>query len=71
MNPVGLVLIAGGAFALCGAGFNWDWFMDHPKARFFSGIFGRTGARLFYGLLGVGLVVLGGLFVIGVIRDTR
>jgi hypothetical protein len=71
MNPIGLIFVAIGVFALCGAGFDWEWFMNHRKARFFTSIFGRTGARIFYGLLGVGFVVLGVLFAIGVIHDTR
>ncbi len=70
MNPIGLIFIAIGVFALCGAGFDWEWFMNHRKARFFTWMFGRTGARIFYGLLGVVLIVVGFLFAIGVIQDS-
>jgi hypothetical protein len=39
MNRLDLILIAVGTFALCGAGFDWEWFMNHRKARFFTAIF--------------------------------
>jgi hypothetical protein len=71
MNPLGVLWIAIGVFALCGAVFDWQWFMNHPKTRFFTSILGRTGARKFYGLLGIGLVVLGVLFAYMLIPDTR
>ncbi|MCK7480965.1 MAG: Imm17 family immunity protein [Candidatus Moduliflexus flocculans] len=41
--------------------------MNHPKARFFVKIPGRGGARIFYGVLGLALVVLGGLILYRVI----
>lgn len=65
MNPWALFLVAGGLFAICGAAFNWAWFMNNPKARLF--ILGRTGARIFYGLLGAALVVVGMFFVAGIV----
>ncbi|MEM8780999.1 MAG: immunity 17 family protein [Cyanobacteria bacterium P01_G01_bin.49] len=65
---MGLLVIAGGIFALCGAILNWDWYMNHRKARFFVKIFGRTGARIFYGILGVGLIILGGLIALGILE---
>lgn len=64
------LLIGIGIFALCGAIMDWDWFMNHRKARFFVQIFGRTGARIFYGLLGTAIIIAGGLMVAGIIRDT-
>jgi hypothetical protein len=68
VNPKGFILVATGLFALCGAGFAWEWFMNHRKARFFVGLFGRTGARIFYALLGTGLVVLGTLITLGKLK---
>ena len=47
--------IAAGIFSICGALFNWDWFLNNWRARFFVRVLGRGGARIFYGLLGVGL----------------
>ncbi len=55
----GLLIIGGGSFSLCAAIFDWDWYMNHRKARFIVKIFGRQGARTFYGILGVVLIILG------------
>jgi hypothetical protein len=44
MTRFELGIIAFGVFAICGAGLNWEWFMNHHKARFFTDLFGRTGA---------------------------
>lgn len=64
----GLIFILLGAFCLAGAVFNWDWFMGSGKARFFSRLFGsRSGGRMFYGLLGIGLVIFGLLAAFDVI----
>lgn len=71
MNPVGLIFTAVGVFTLCGAGLDWDWFMNHRSARLFTWLFGRTGARIAYGLLGIGFVVVGLLLAFGVLQDTR
>lgn len=69
MNPIGFVIAACGAFALCGAGFDWDWFMHHRKARLFSALFGRGGARACYSLLGSALVVVGVMIAFGIITE--
>lgn len=68
MNLYGLLFMAAGIFALSGAGFNWDWFMNHRKARFWTNILGRTGVRIFYGLFGLGFTVLGFLMIIGMVN---
>jgi hypothetical protein len=44
---MGWVLSAVGIFAICGAAFNCDWFMNSRKARLFLSLFGRGGARIF------------------------
>jgi immunity protein 17 of polymorphic toxin system len=67
MNPAGLLLVGAGIFTLCGAGFDWEWFMNHRKARLFVMLFGRMGARIFYGILGLVLVVMGALLTTGAI----
>ena len=59
MNPVGLVLVAAGIFSICGAIFDWDWFINSRKAQIWVTLFGRTGARIFYGILGVIICVIG------------
>lgn len=67
MNPIGLFLAAAGAFSIVGALCDWDWFMDNRKARPLVKILTRTGARIFYFLLGLSLFVLGALVTIGVV----
>ncbi len=69
MNPIGLFLVAAGIFSICGAAFDWDWFINSRKARFFVAMFGRTGARLFYAFLGAVITVIGVLITTGVIES--
>ena len=66
---MGWVFAGCGIFAICGAAFNWDWFMNHRKAQFLVRIAGRTGARIFYGVLGTTLVVMGALIGLGIIES--
>ena len=56
---VGLTLIVAGLLAAGGAALNLDAFMESPKAEPFVRSLGRTGARLFYIVLGAAFVVLG------------
>jgi hypothetical protein len=60
-----------GAFAICGALCDWEWFMNHRKAKAFVHMFGRNGARVLYGLVGTGLVVLGTLMVLGIVQESK
>ena len=64
----GLLLVAAGIFSICGAVFDWDWFMNNRRARFFVSIFGRNGARVFYIVLGMLLIVFGILLASGSIQ---
>lgn len=43
------------------------WFMNHYKARPIIAIVGRTGARIFYIVLGSGLMAIGGGLLLGFI----
>ena len=70
MNPAGLIIVAAGLFSICGAAFDWDFFINSRKARFFVSIFGRTGTRLFYGILGVVIVIVGALVTLGLLKDS-
>lgn len=54
-----LIIVACGIFSICGAVFNWDWYFNNRKARGVVAIFGRTGARIFYTILGVVIIVMG------------
>ncbi len=65
---MGIVLILAGLFSIVAAILNWEWYMTARKARFIVRIFGRTGARVFYVLLGLVFVVLGILQFLDVIH---
>lgn len=67
----GLLAIAVGLFTVSGAGFDWEFFMNNHKARLVTSILGRTGARVFYGLLGTVLIVFGVLFAFGIIKNGK
>lgn len=69
MDPIGLILVAGGLFSICGAAFDWDFFILSRKAQFFVSIFGRNGARVFYFILGLIIVVMGAMMTLGVLKD--
>ncbi|MEZ7891785.1 MAG: immunity 17 family protein [Candidatus Wallbacteria bacterium] len=55
--PFILILLCG-LFSIAGGAYDWDFFMNSRKARFFVAIFGRNGARAFYICLGVILVII-------------
>jgi hypothetical protein len=46
-----------GIFCIGAALLDWDWFFDNWRASFFVDVFGRGGARIFYGVLGIGLIL--------------
>jgi len=66
---MGIIAILVGLFTLGGAIGNWDWFMNNRRVRFVVAILSRTGARIFYGLLGALFIVLGLLAMMGVLRS--
>ncbi len=53
-----IVALLAGIFVLAASAFDWDWFFTNRKAIFFTNLFGRGGARIFYGFLGVVLLAL-------------
>lgn len=69
MNLWGLFLVAAGLFSVTSAVLDWEWFMNSRKARFMSALLSRNGARIFYVILGAGIIVVGVLIAIGVIQD--
>lgn len=71
MDPAGLILMAAGVFSIAGAALDWDFFINSRKARLFVSLFGRNGARIFYGLLGTVITVIGLLITLGVIEGKR
>ena len=58
-NYLPWVLVAAGAFCILGAVQDWDWFLESRKARIWVSMFGRGGARVFYGILGAVIVAIG------------
>jgi len=66
-SPQLLILSLVGLFSMAGGLFDWNWFMTSRRARLFVKLLGRTGARIFYVLLGLGLLILGILLAYGVI----
>jgi hypothetical protein len=68
MDSIGLLLVAFGAFAIAGAVMDWDFFMNARKARLVVAIIGRTGARIFYGLLGTIVLIAGALTTVGLLQ---
>lgn len=58
------LFILAGVFSLLASCLNWDWFFTAQKAEYTVKSLGRTGARIFYGLLGLALIVCGVLGVL-------
>lgn len=42
-----------GSLSICAALANWDWFFNSNNGKIFVRLFKRTGARLFYAILGI------------------
>ena len=57
MNTKALLFLGFGVFIAACAIFDVEWFMAHRKARLFVGMFGRNGARVVYGIIGVAIIV--------------
>jgi len=56
---VGAVSVAIGLWALGSSVFNWESSYRLSKARWFEKRYGRGGARMFYAVLGILMLVLG------------
>lgn len=54
-----VIFIALGLFSLTAAILNIDWYFKTSGAATFIKLFGRQGARIFYGLLGLALIACG------------
>jgi hypothetical protein len=60
---IGIILVLAGVFTVIGAICNWDFFMNSFKSRFWVKLLGRNKARIFYGIVGTGIVILGTTFL--------
>ena len=61
------LLVGIGLFSILGGVMNWEWYMNNRRAQGIIKLFGRSGARIFYVLLGLALAGVGGAQATGVI----
>jgi hypothetical protein len=54
-----LVAFISGVLVIAAAIQNWDWFFKNWRAEVFVSLFGHDGARVFYVILGIGLILAG------------
>jgi hypothetical protein len=60
MNILAALLFGGiGIYSIVAAATDWEWFMTHRSASLPVWLLGRTGARLFFVLLGVTFIAFG------------
>ncbi len=55
--------ILAGGFCIAGSVFNWDFFFNTRKASGVAKVFGRTGARIFYVIIGL-ICIIGAIAVV-------
>ena len=60
-----LLILLAGLLAMLAGILNWDWFIAQRRSAFLVTLLGRTGARLFFILLGVALTSVGLLLITG------
>ncbi|MFZ2958861.1 MAG: Imm17 family immunity protein [Candidatus Ozemobacteraceae bacterium] len=68
---MGWLFVAIGIFSICGAIFEWNFFMNHRKAQFLINLVGKTATRVFYGALGILLTIMGSLMALGIIPHAK
>ena len=64
----GIFFVLAGLFSILGAVKNWDFFMNNRKAYIWVKLFGRNGARIFYGILGFVIAIIGLGISVGIIH---
>ena len=64
----GIFFVLAGLFSILGAVKNWDFFMNNRKAYIWVKLFGRNGARIFYGILGFVLAIIGLGISVGILH---
>ncbi len=58
-------MIGVGALSLTASITNWEWFFKQRRAQSMIKLMGRSGARIFYAILGTFFVVFGWLVISG------
>lgn len=64
----GSLFMAIGLFSIIGALANWDYLIHHIKTKLLLKLIGRTGARIFYVVLGLALFLIGLLSITEIIN---
>lgn len=64
----GIFFVLAGLFSILGAIKNWDFFMNNRKAYIWVKLFGRNGARIFYGILGFVIAIIGLGISVGILH---
>ena len=59
-----IFLILGGIFSFCGGFFEWRFFVNNGKFKSMQKLFGYNGARIFYMVIGVFIVVMSVIILI-------
>ncbi len=62
-----IFFMAAGIFSVLGAFFEWGFFFNSRKAKLVTKILGRTGAKIFYIVIGIALFTIAFLAFINVI----
>jgi hypothetical protein len=70
MNPTGILIVVICGLFVTAAILDWQWLMDHRKARRLTSVIGRNGARITYVVLGVMGMIVGALIATGVVQMT-
>ncbi len=64
---LGGVFIFSGLFSLIASIKEWEFFFNAHKASWIENLIGRSGARIFYGILGIALIIVGLLSFTGTV----
>ena len=64
----GIFFVLAGLFSILAAVKNWDFFMNNRKAYIWVKLFGRNGARIFYGILGFVIAIIGLGISVGILH---
>ncbi len=59
------IFLLTGLFSLIASILNWDFFFNARRSKWLVNIIGRNGARIFYGILGIVLIIVGLLSIVG------